>query len=429
MRTRWVIAFFLVASSAARGQQGDFRDTAAAYFDEIRTATAEHTDLWGADLYGPILLVRPANGALYANSPDSAGNLKKNGEVFTGFLPRAVNIANTALRWGGVHWALIMLPLPEDRADRINLLAHELFHRDQSRLGFKLQNPANNHLDQKEGRVSLRLELEALKAALLADSSAEMKSRLTDALLFRRYRNTLYPGSDSTENQLELNEGLAEYTGIAVSGRTDEQMRAHFLSTLSAFYDNPTYVRSFAYQTIPLYGYLLRRTEPDWTRQISPATNLADFFIKAFAVRIPADSDSAVTRIGEHYHRSQLVQEETAREERIARLFVEYKGKFIDRPHLEIPLFNMNISFDPRNIMPLRGAGTVYPTIRVTDNWGILTATNGALMSSNWNKIAVSVPTEIGDESASGDGWTLELRRGFVVRRDSLSNNYILTKE
>lgn len=54
----------------------------------------------------------------------------------------------------------------------------------------------------------------------------------------------------------------------------------------------------------------------------------------------------------------------------------------------------MNVSFDPRNIIPVEDKGTVYPQIRVTDNWGILEVTKGALMSPNWDKISVSSPVK-----------------------------------
>jgi len=37
--------------------------------------------------------------------------------------------------------------------------------------------------------------------------------------------------------------------------------------------------------------------------------------------------------------------------------------------------------------MPIENKGTVYPNIRVTDKWGILSVDSGALMSINWDKI------------------------------------------
>ena len=107
----------------------------------------------------------------------------------------------------------------------------------------------------------------------------------------------------------------------------------------------------------------------------------------------------------------------------------EYKDKFIEQPHLEISFQKMNASFDPRNIIPLEDKGTVYPKIRITDNWGILTVTNGALMSPGWDKISVRIPTQFREANVIGDGWILELNQGFIVQKDSASHNYILGKK
>ena len=419
----------LLSSVNLLGQPRSMKDTVAVYFNEIEIVTQENKNLWNYDLYAPILLVRPDTRETYANFPDTAGTLKKDGSVFTGFLPKTVNIANTSIEWNGVRWAMVMLPLPDNKNDRSNLLAHELFHRAQPHLGFALSNTGNNHLDQKEGRIYLRLELEALKAALLVSSHEEVKQHLTNALAFRKYRHALYPKADSTENLLELNEGIAEYTGIMMSGRNKEQMQNHFVKVLKQFLTNPTFVRSFAYQTTPLYGYLLHHIQNGWNKDITAKTNLTEHFLKALTIQLPKDLKSFVTANAAQYAGPTIIAEETARDAEVKRLVGEYKYKFIEQPHLEVSLQNMNISFDPRNIMPLEEKGTVYPNVRVTDNWGILTVTNGALMSPNWNKITVSIPTQIDDDKAVGDGWTLELKNGFVVRKDRATNNYFLTKK
>lgn len=426
VRVLWAALFLAPSISAA--QQNNFQDTAAAYFNEIRSATAEHKSLWDYDLYAPILLVRPENREIVANVPDSAGLLRKSGAVFTGILPNAVNISNTSVHWSGKDWAMIMLPLPTNRADRLTLLAHELFHRAQPHLGFKSYNPDNNHLDQKEARIYLRLELQALRAAILAHSAAETRKHLADALTFRAYRHLLYPGSDSTENLLDLNEGIAEFTGNMTSGRNRKEMQSHITESIDEFIRNPTFVRSFSYQTIPIYGYLLSGMKRDWNKHITSTTNLTVSFLEGFNIHLESDLKHAAAQAAGQYGGPAITDEENGREARIKKLIAEYRGKFIERPHLDIPLQNMNISFDFRRIMPLGDDGTVYPDGRVTDNWGILTVTNGALMSPGWNKITVSIPTRITDSVASGDGWNLSIEPGFALRRDSLSGNYILRK-
>ena len=77
----------------------------------------------------------------------------------------------------------------------------------------------------------------------------------------------------------------------------------------------------------------------------------------------------------------------------------------------------MNISFDPRNITPLENFGTVYPNIRVTDDWGILTVENGALLASDWSKVTVTAPTNISDTIINGNGWKLELNTEWEVKK------------
>lgn len=88
----------------------------------------------------------------------------------------------------------------------------------------------------------------------------------------------------------------------------------------------------------------------------------------------------------------------------------------------------MNVSFDPRNIIPIEDKGTVYPNIRVTDLWGILTVENGALMSSNWDKISISNPARTEDKKIFGDGWILELTDGYTIEKDGASGNYKLKR-
>jgi hypothetical protein len=258
-------------------------DSIPTYFREIQQATKQHYSLWNKDLYGSLLLVNPQNREVYANEPDSIGTLVKNGDVFKGILPNELSIANTAIEWNGTRWAMIIFPLPNEKSQRVNLLAHELFHRAQPSLGFRIADADNGHLDTKEGRIYFRLELEALRKSILSQTENDRKEHLTNAFIFRKYRNQLFPNTDIAENALELNEGIAEYTGQTVSGlNKKENAPEHFTKNVAMFLNVPTFVRSFAYQTIPMYGYLLSNLKKDWNKDISDKTNLIDYFIKTF---------------------------------------------------------------------------------------------------------------------------------------------------
>lgn len=397
-------------------------------FDEVENATRTYSSLWGKDLYAPLLLVDPESRKVFANRQDSAGTLHKEGKLFTGTLPSNVNIANTSIKWMGTSWAMVILPLPENGNDKINLITHELFHRAQYELLFFPTDPINNHLDQKDGRTLLRLELAALLKALHASRLNDRTAFITDAITFRKSRYSHYPGADTLENELELNEGLAEYTGVQMSGRNKQQMIHHFDGAINNFLRNPSFVRSFAYQTIPIYGYLLNFTNPGWNRQITSKTNLTAFFIKEFKLVIPDNLNNAVESKYNAYNAALIVREETARADSMARLITSYREKFILQSHTEIHFEKMNISFDPRNIFPLGSAGTIYPNIRISDNWGILTVEQGALMSPNWDKISIGLPETFTAEAVTGLGWKLQLKKGYTLEKTT-SGNYILRKE
>jgi len=420
----------LILMHNVMGQEQQFlqRDIAI-FFNEIKKATKRNDNLWNENLYGPILLVDPNTRQVFSNEPDTAGILTRNGDIFSGILPANINIANTSINFSGKRWAMVMLPLPENEKDRINLLAHELFHTIQPALGFALYNPENNHLDQKEGRVYLRLELEALKKGLQSVSKNELQQHLTNALTFRKYRHLIYPEADSTENLLEINEGIAEFNGVIISGRNKKQAIQHFVNDISAFLVNPTFVRSFAYQTIPAYGYLQVDRNKNWNKEITAKTNLTSYFIKAFDIIIPNDLKVAVENLADGYNGKAILREETARAEKTKKLIAEYKVRFIEQPHFEILFEKMNVSFDPRNMIPVEDMGTVYPKIRVTDLWGILTVENGALMSAGWDKIFLTIPIKTIEKTITGDGWPLELRDGYVLEKDEMSRNYKLIKK
>ncbi len=401
----------------------------AAFFEEVRAAESEHFNLWDRDMYGPILVVNPQTREVYSNFPDAGGALVRRGDIYEGRLPEEININNTIVHWNGREWAMVMLPLPNYRKARISLFAHELFHVVQPSLGFRGYSPDNSQLDEKNGRILLRLELEALRKALETPSTNEMKKCLTDAMTFREYRYLIYPQAKFTENLLELNEGLAEYTGLIVSDMTREEAVYFFERSINAFVRYPTFVRSFAYETIPVYGYLLRQSDRYWNKDISPTTNLSDYFIRAFGLNIPFHLPSAERAIEDRYDGKLIRAEETNRESIRIQQIATYRKEFINRPHVEIMFEKMHLTFDPRDVIPLDDKGNVYPTIRVTDEWGILDVRNGALMSPRWDKIIVSAPTSIDGADASGDGWTLKLSSGYMIVEDYTTGNYILTRK
>ena len=89
------------------------------------------------------------------------------------------------------------------------------------------------------------------------------------------------------------------------------------------------------------------------------------------------------------------------------------------------------MQFDPNSVQPFDTFGTVYSTIRITDDWGILTVSKGALMNPTFQKIVVSepVPGTINSETPEGDGWKLELKSGWMLGENVRKGDYTLVRK
>lgn len=370
---------------------------------------------WGVSLCGPIMLVDPQTRTVVANQRDGEGVLRPERGVFTGSLPNSVNISNTPTQWAGKLWTQLIWPLPEDLGRRDTMLAHELFHRVQSRTPIPLQSEvANDHLDTLQGRYFMQLEWRALAAALRCPAPAACRQAVTDVLLFRAARYAAFPSAAAQEAPLELNEGVAEYTGVSLGNTTRERRVQAALYDLSAHVRDQTFVRSFAYATGPAYGLLLDRYMPDWKQHLRNAPPLSDLLQKAAEITLPPSVNSAAAERALAYQGAALRVVEEEREKKRQQTLVANRARFVDGPVLVIPLHHTNIQFNPQNLQPLEKFGTVYPTMRISSDWGVLEVRNGALLKPDWSAVSIVAPTTSGS-TLKGDGWTLELKPNWNV--------------
>jgi len=405
-------------------------DSLLLYFRQVEEATFRHHTLWDKDIYGPILLVDTATREVYANLPDADGVLKLDKGVYRGVLPKKITFSNTDIQWSGTHWAMITLPLSTGEEDRIDLITHELFHVAQPSLGFEPRREDNNHLDLREGRIYLRLEMTALEAALKARRFNRAEEHLRNALIFRKYRQMLFRGSETTENSLEQLEGLATYTGQIMSGRNKWQWREYLIRRVEQFEKIPSFVRSFAYETVPVYGFFLYQKDNQWNKEVDEDTQFTEFFSEAFGVDRRILLQSYVKQVAEEYRGRAIADEEAKREVSNNLLLDMYREKFFEQPRLEIRLEEMSMAFDLQTLIPLdEDEGTVYLTITLSDNWGILNVKQGgALLRNDWRWVIVSAPIEINGNNVIGEGWVIELDEGYEINKNS-QGDYQISKK
>lgn len=373
--------------------------------------------LWGQSLCGPLIAVDGASGFAVATEEPPAGRFHRSGTVWVGQVPAGMSVANTATEWEGRVWSTVRLPLPTDQFDRIGLLVHEAFHRIQPDLGLAAVDALNPHLDDRDGRYLLRLELRALAAAVRTPGPPARRTAL-DALLFRAERNRRYPGSDSLEAMLERQEGLAEYTGASIALAATNAGFARVARSAADFEGRPSYVRALGYGTGPLLGLLLDRWAPGW-RTGAGTEGQAVRLARALSFTPPADLRAAVSRRAARYGGAALARAEDERAAVRDRVAAGYRATLVDGPVIILPADGLMRSFDPNTLIPLGDAGTVYPTGSFEAAWGRLTVEQGGALVPLSNR-EVRVPASAAADSVNSvvatPGYRLELTPGWRLR-------------
>jgi hypothetical protein len=421
-----LMAVLLLQQAAAIDPQ-----LAAQYFSEAKVISERDAGkLWGRPVYAPMIFVEPNSRYAVANVADREGRLRQQGSVYVGALPENFIVANTATRWSGTHWTMIKWPLPENRYTRRRLLVHELFHRMQDSLGLPGSDVANGHLAFGDGRVLMRLEWRALAEALMRDGE-ERRTAIADALLFRGRRRELFERARVEERQLELNEGLAEYTGFKLSGLPAAVLPDRAAVHLNNYDVMENFARAFAYASGPAYGLLLDAAGVPWRKSLKADSDLGELLRAAYRIT-PSRTAQLEARISV-YDAQRMVSEEKARVAERMAAQQQLRARLVDGPTLTFPVLSeFSYGFDPNAAIPLEGFGTAYRNLRVTDEWGTLTVEGGgALLLRNERGVTgvvIAAPTSSASP-LSGDGWKLVLRDGWEVVADQKPGSFRIAKQ
>ena len=405
----------------------------AVFLEAARLCGHDGGALWHHSLCGPIVLVDWTDNTAVANQADAQGVLKPSGTVFAGTLPPDVIIASTPIEWSGKRWTEMIWPMPDDVAHRRVMISHELFHRAQIELGMLQHDGGNLHLDTLEGRILLQLEWHALARALSAPDAGERRAAVSDALLFRHERYRLFPEAQAEEQALELNEGVAEYTGVRVGLSTPRERTAYALRDLETFVQVPTFVRSFAYASGPAWGLMLDEAEPSWRDQLAAAMKSVhprslDQMLQA-ALKLP-DPSAATVKAREADYDTTLRPRELARDQARQAHLAELKARLVDGPVLRLPLAGHHASyqFNPQTLEALGSTGVVYPTMKLSADWGTLAVEQGALLDKQMTVAAVTAAGASAD-GLQGPGWRLSLKKGWVVAPGERAGDFVLKQE
>lgn len=376
MRALAALSLFALAGAASASA-----DPAEGTRDFVARCDAAGRGLWGTSLCAPIVVVDSSNAAAPWTSRPAPGPL-----------PPAR--ANTAFDWAGDTWLMLLSPLPEDAAARNSLLFHEAFHVHQKELGLPPNAAVAPHLESALARTSIRLEWNALRAALQT-KGRERDGHIAQALAFRAQRLGVDASFAQAERAQMLHEGLAAYTGTVLSG---DPLRLA-LEELRAAPKRAALARTFAYVNGPAWGLLLDDLRPGWRKGLGTDVDLPDLL-----QRQPAKTAAPEAYDGEAIRAEELAAE-SARKAKLAALLAATSPE----RSLHLPLAQMGMDFDPNRVTPAPDGSTVYEKMTLRDRWGSVSVDGQALrIAGDFTQAWVQWPLPSASALELAPGWKLE---------------------
>jgi hypothetical protein len=395
------------------------------YFKEARAlCERDGGRLWGVSICAPMVIgdARTQTFATSQRPPDAPR-------------PQIVGLLNGPIQWGDTMWAALSWDTISNWPARTRgeAFLHESFHilqrsrgiaaPDRARLGPDTRSE-NEHLDGVDGRYWLRLEWRALARAL-RESGALRAEAVGDALAFRQARHARYPDHVVSEYFLDMNEGLASYTGTVLAAPSATAAIARALELLGEAEAGESFVRTFSYTSGPAYGLLLDAASPGWPRRMGVSDEPAVLLMRALGVHPATNAAAAALRYGGAELRASEEQREQQRQGRIA----ELRRRFVDGPVLTIPGGGRGYT-DSRGAVVIPDVGTIYfGAYRISGAWGALEANEGVLVSTDGRSRRLPVPLRRDDGTVSGDGWTLTAASGWVMREGPRPGDYELVRQ
>lgn len=400
---------------------------AQAYFQEIKTAVErDNGELWGIKLDGSFMFVDNISGEIIANKQDNFNSLKEIDGIYFGKLEQNVGIANTSFNWHDETWTMVIWQhIPENKYNRISLFMHEMWHSVQDEIGLPSSPSKNNHLDELWGRILLRMEWHALLEALKNDVVKD--STIQEALIFRNCRRELFPGKTIAENNFEMHEGIAAYTGIKLSEMPFDIIVKELENKLDYYESQKRYLMTFAYLSGPLYGFLIHQKNPQWNKELNRDSDLGQILAQYYKIELPVNLKKAFENISAKGAWQEIINNEKQHEQTQQEKIRFYNKLFFSDSTLLIFNQNTNITFNPMQVTSLGDKGDVYQTFTAKANWGELNVVNGAIFRfADWTKFLLPNPTEINKNGAKGLGWILNLNEGWEIT--FVEKNYIIRK-
>lgn len=431
MKNKWIYLLLLLLLPCCKKENTNTYFTpekASSYIKDIQDICySDNGKLWGRNLYGPVMFVERSSRRITANMSDSQGILKLKDGVYIGIFPKELVLTDGPVVFGGTKFAMVALPPEEDRYRIQTRSLHALYHLYQESLGVKTEIFNIMSMDDKEGRLWLKLEWRALKKAITTLGD-ERQNAIRDALVFRCTNRELYKNSSNDAVRFETHEGLATFTHAKLLADSAIQVKTKILEYLDWFYQMPSYARSYGLIHGALYAALLEDKGYDFTSIKSDTVDLGRLVMEAYNIKLPVICRDVSGSLAFSYGIDEINREEEKRLSEIQASLRKQLSTFTEKTVVFLELESPYFDFEPENIHPLDTMGTLYSSMRVSDNWGKLTVDKGGcLVSNNYKHLRLSAKGLTTEKNhVSGEGWLLVLNDGWEIVE--INENYFLKK-
>ena len=405
--------------------------------------------LWGKNLWHENVLFQDFDDIIYTLK--KLKNSKTDDSIlYYKTLPKGtLSKTNTVQEFEGEKYATV-LATDFYMNDESSTVIHELFHRAHFEIldakNIKLKADPVEYLDNFDARELLRLEYEALRKSLkFIDEKADKQKKyqaISDAFLFRKVRQDKYKEFLQGELEIETVEGLASYTGYALSTYPNKYKRA--ISGLNGWESSGAYTRSFTYATGPAYGLIFDYLTPNWkNRGLEKVYNFLEIYESLHLKKTLAVKDFETAKMRNNY--ATIHKEETERKTLFEKRTKFYTELLVNKPTLQAVLINneFSMSFDMNGTLILKDIGIVYSWIKGKSldksNFGDFQidtskaklGVTGILKSKEDGKTKYTFPLPIKVEGNKiiGEFYEIKLNEGWEVRKKNTKGDLEIVKK
>jgi hypothetical protein len=427
----WILFPVLLILISCKGKNNESyftTDKASLCFKNIEEiCKMDNGKLWGKNLYGPIMFVERVTRRIIANRPDNEGLLKSKDGVYTGIYPKELVLSNAPVKFGGTQFAMVPLPAEEDEYRIKTRAVHSLFHLFQENEGIIASTFNSTNMDEKEARLWIKLEWKALRKAINTKGE-DRQLAVRDALIFRGSNRELYHKYATDENRFETYEGLTTFTYTLLCANSPEEFKSRLFENLDRIYSMQSYARSYGFIHGALYASLLYDKGYDLKKIKSDSFDLGNTVKELYNIDLPVICRDVAGSLAVNYDIESVNKEEEKRDKDIKESIHSQISIFTEKPVVFLELESPYFDFEPEDIHSLDTLGTLYNSMRVSDNWGKLTVDKGGcLVSNNLKFIRITAKAFKADKNhISGDGWHLILNSEWELV--PVDQNYFVRK-